>query len=133
MTQRNGCLSFIVGGLVGGLIVAGIDAFYHRFNPGYIDRNEAIEMGRYDAGYHCKETKYTHPVDCSHFTVKTIYEAKDGWTIEFQSADHRRTEGMWIGRRGEYDSVGGENLDGMSADGKTENSPPIALAPKRPR
>ena len=123
MKSRSAFLAFVIGCLLGGMSVALASAFLDWYAPGYIDRGEAVAMALEDVRIHCSETRYTHPVDCVNFSVKSVSEAKDGWAIEFESVDHRRTETNWIGRRGEYDSMGTTNLDGNSGDGITENTP----------
>lgn len=124
MKKRFGCLFFVIGGLGGYLF----GAFESRYLVAYIDENEAIQIGLENARFHCTETRYTHPVDCHNFKLKEIHELKTGWWLIFLSSDARRTDEMWVGRRGEYDSMGGDNLDGESVDGITENSPAPAPA-----
>lgn len=123
MKKRFGCLFFVVGGLGGYLFCA----FENRYLTPYIGKAEAIQIGLENARAHCSDTRYTHPVDCRNFRLKEIHEQTSGWWFIFLSSDGRRTSGMWIGRRGEYDSMGGDNLDGISADGVTENAPPPIL------
>jgi len=119
MRYAFGCLTFLLGGLLVGIY----DIIQAKVNPGYIDQKQAIAESMDATRKFCRETRYTHPVDCVHFTLKSINELKDGWNISLQSIDKRRTDSMWIGRRGEYDSLGTENLDGEQPDGITENAP----------
>lgn len=123
MKSRPALLAFVIGCLLGGLSVALASSFLGWYAPGYIDRSAAAAMALEDVRIHCSQARYSHPVDCVNFSLKSVSESKDGWTIEFESADHRRTETNWIGRRGEYDSMGTTNLDGNSANGLTENAP----------
>lgn len=107
MKKRYGLVLFVAGGM----LVACIDAFNARFKPGYIDRAEAIALGLSDARDSCLDRPSTSRVDCLHLSLKTIYEEKDGWAMTFESVDERRTWTFWIGRRGEYDSMGWTNAD----------------------
>lgn len=119
MKKRFALLAF-VGGLCGGY---GYGVFESRYLIPYIDRPEAIRGGLEIARIHCSETRYTHPVDCVRFSLESIDETKTGWWMTFRSHDGRRSDSMWIGRRNEYDATGEDNLDGVAADGITQNSP----------
>ena len=106
MTNHKGCLSFLAGGLIVGFMVFIYDAFQSRYDTKYLSKNEAIVMGLEDSQAKCEDAKYSPPFDCAHLRLVSIYEADDGWTMAFESSDKRHQSGAWIGRRGEYDSVG---------------------------
>ncbi len=107
------------------------DAILDKVNPGYIDESQAIAEALDATRKFCRETSFTHPVDCVHFRLKSITEVKDGWNISLQSIDMRRTDSMWIGRRGEYDSLGTENQNDNNTDGGPKNTPLESYALRR--
>ncbi len=104
-----GCLMFILGAAV----IAAWQYHAERVTP-YLDQRQALAYALEDVQDQCQQTPHRHAVDCQHYKLTTLYEGKEGWTFELTSLDGRRVYGLWIGRRGEYDSLGTTDLDDPS-------------------
>lgn len=120
MKRGIGCLYLFLTFALGAVTSFGVHAFLDRFDTYYLNRNEALTDALFNARYHCKEAIHPRPVDCRHFDLTREDEDASGWYFQFTSADGRRTDWMWIGRRGEYDAMGQTDMD-------DPNQPPAAI------
>lgn len=102
MKKRFGVLMFVLGGGT----VAVRDWAVNRHTP-YLDKRATLELAMDDARAQCQVALGQKIDVCRNFRLKRIDESKDGWTIEFVSMDGHWTDSAWIGRRGEYDALGG--------------------------
>ena len=109
-----GCLSLLMTfclGLITGFVIFWVD---NATTP-YINRQTAIRYALENAQGHCSDRHNAHPVDCVHFRLIDSKEDEDGWHFVLQSRDGRRTDSMFIGRKGEYDSTGVTDMDDPNA------------------
>jgi hypothetical protein len=104
--NRCGCGLGIIGILVGRSAFAIRDWAY----PGYIDRDEAFARGMENARIHCADSGKVSTNECRTIALSDIYKADDGWSLTFESRHRYHSEDLWIGRRGEYDSMGYTSL-----------------------
>lgn len=73
-------------------------------SPGYIGRDTAVAMARYDANYHCIHEAKDQRI-CSKLLLRAAEERPDGWYIYLYAADGHHCDTMYIGRRSEYQSL----------------------------
>ena len=106
MKKRYGCGLGIIGVLVGMSAFAIHDWAY----PGYIDRDEAVARGLDNARIHCANSGKVSTDECKTIALSDVYEADNGWSLTFESRHKYHIEDLWIGRRGEYDSMGYTSL-----------------------
>ena len=92
--------------VLGASTVSVWDWAVNRYTP-YLDRKAALAFALDDARSQCQAALGQQIDACRNFRLKRIEEDKDGWVIEFISMDGRWTDSAWIGRRGEYDALGG--------------------------
>lgn len=115
MRGKVGCFSLLFAFTLGALTCFGVYGFLDRFDTYYLSRHEAFVDALADTRAHCREAAHVHPVDCNRFSLTQEEETPSGWFFRFTSVDGRRTDSMWIGRRGEYDSTGQTNMDDPNA------------------
>lgn len=98
-------LSFLslVAAVILGFVACGI---WDHLNPGYIDRTEAIAQANEIAQDDCLHYARGKIRSCGSVAIAQIDEKKDGWYINFRSSEIAGRNYMFVGRRGEYDSMG---------------------------
>lgn len=122
MKSCAGCFALILAALFGYAICA----ISIHLDPGYLDREEAMAQGLDNARAHCEERGAKIKPDCSRVRLSEINEEKDGWWMRFAAPGLPGTDGVFIGRRGEYDAIGS---DWVGNDTVAPTTPAVDAAP----
>lgn len=108
--NRYGCLVFVAGLFFGGLSIAAYDHYIDHYVIKYIGREEAIQQGLEGVRHLCESDRSVLNEDCKVLTLVRIGEAVDGWGLGFRSSNGRKVYGVSVGRRGEFDYTGEEQI-----------------------
>lgn len=88
---------FSLGLVVGYYVYAWVDRA-----RAYFDRDTALRQGMKIAEDRCRRTNRVPPIECDRGVLAREQEDATGWFLIFDFNGGRRTDAIWIGRRGEY-------------------------------